>query len=174
MKLYDSLGPNPRVVRMFMREKGIELPSEQVDILGGANRRPPYTDRNPSGQMPSLELDDGSVLAETAAICEYLEEKHPEPPLVGRTPEERAETRMWTRRVEFNITEHLYNGFRFGEDVHSQTAPHGGRQAPYAFDRSVFSDYPAAARRESAGRRAAIWRDGSLGTAWLWRRVHPA
>ena len=117
MKFYDSLGPNPRLVRMFMLEKGIELPTEQIDIMGGENRRPPYTDRNPSGQMPSLDLDDGSNLAETVAICEYLEEKHPGTPLLGATPEERAETRMWLRRVEFNITEHVYNGFRFGEAI---------------------------------------------------------
>ena len=117
MKLYDSLGPNPRLVRMFMLEKGIQIPSEQVDIMGGANRRPPYTDKNPAGQMPSLELDNGSVLGETVAICEYLEEKHPKPALVGATPEERAETRMWIRRIELGVTEPLANGFRFAEGL---------------------------------------------------------
>jgi len=117
MKLYDSLGPNPRLVRMFMLEKWIQIPSEQVDIMGGANRRPPYTDKNPAGQMPSLELDNGSVLGETVAICEYLEEKHPKPALVGATPEERAETRMWIRRIELGVTEPLANGFRFAEGL---------------------------------------------------------
>ena len=81
------------------------------------NRRAPYTDRNPGGQLPSLEMDDGRVIGETVAIFEYLEEKHPAPPLVGSTPEERAETRCWQRRVELRITEHLYNGFRFAEGI---------------------------------------------------------
>jgi glutathione S-transferase len=115
MKLYNSLGPNPRLVRMFMAEKGIDLPSEEVDVMAGENRRPPYTDKNPGGQMPALELDDGRVIAETVVICEYLEELHPDPPLIGSTPEERAETRMWDRRVELNITEHMANGFRYAE-----------------------------------------------------------
>ena len=117
MKIYDSYGPNPRALRMFLHEKGIELPKADVDLVGAENRRAPYTDKNPGGQVPALELDDGRVLGETVAIFEYLEEKHPKPPLVGTTAEERAETRMWTRRVELNITEHLYNGFRFAEGL---------------------------------------------------------
>ncbi|HZR80895.1 MAG TPA: glutathione S-transferase family protein [Candidatus Binatia bacterium] len=117
MKLYTSIGPNPRTVNMFLLEKGIDLPRVEVDLLGGENRRAPYTDRNPAGQLPALELDDGRVLGETVAICEYLEEKHPKPPLIGSNPEERAETRMWQRRVEMNITEHLYNGFRYAEGI---------------------------------------------------------
>jgi glutathione S-transferase len=117
MKLYTGMGPNPRTVRIFIAEKGIEIPLEQVDLLGGENRRPPYTDKNPAGQLPCLELDDGSHLAEITAICEYLEEIQPEPPLVGTTPEERAETRMWTRRIDLNILEPSANGFRFGEGL---------------------------------------------------------
>ena len=118
MKLYDSFGPNPRALRMFLHEKGIELPrANEIDLLGGENRRAPYTDRNPGGQVPAVELDNGRVLAETVAIFEYLEEKHPTPALVGATAEERAETRMWQRRVELRITEHLYNGFRFAEGL---------------------------------------------------------
>ncbi len=117
MKLYNSLGPNPRLVRMFLAEKGIEVPSEEVDIMAGENRRAPYTDRNPGGQMPSLELDDGRVLGETVTICEYIEDTHPTPALIGSNPEEKAETRMWVRRVELNITEQLYNGFRFAEGL---------------------------------------------------------
>jgi glutathione S-transferase len=117
MKFYTGIGPNPRTVRIFMAEKGIEIPLEQVDLLAGENRRPPYTDKNPSGQLPCLELDDGSHLAEITAICEYLEEIQPEPPLIGTTPEERAQTRMWTRRIDLNILEPLANGFRFGEGL---------------------------------------------------------
>jgi glutathione S-transferase len=115
MKLIDSFGPNPRAVRMFLAEKNLTLPSEEIDLLAGDNRKPPYTDKNPGGQMPALELDDGTTIAETVAIFEYLEEKHPSPALVGSTAEERAETRMWQRRVELGITENLYNGFRYAE-----------------------------------------------------------
>jgi glutathione S-transferase len=117
MKLYDSFGPNPRGLRMVLLEKQLELPKVEIDLLGAENRRPPYTDRNPGGQVPALELDDGRVIGETVAIFEYLEEKHPTPPLIGTTPEERAETRCWQRRVELRITEHLYNGFRFAEGL---------------------------------------------------------
>lgn len=117
MKLYDSLGPNPRLVRIFLAEKGIDLPRTQIDLMSGENRRPPYTDRNPGGQMPALELDDGTLLAETVVICEYLEELHPTPALIGSTPIERANTRMWTRRIELWINEPLTAGFRYGEGL---------------------------------------------------------
>jgi glutathione S-transferase len=78
-KLYDSVGPNPRVVRMFMAEKGIEMPKQTVDLRKGENREAEHLKRNPHGQMPTLELDNGSYLSEITAICEYLEEKHPAP-----------------------------------------------------------------------------------------------
>jgi glutathione S-transferase len=117
MKLYDSIGPNPRIVRMFMAEKGIEIPKQTVDLRGGENRQAEHLKRNPHGQMPALELDNGSYLSEITAICEYLEEKNPKPPLIGATPEERAECRMWTRRVDLNIFEPLLGGFRFSEGL---------------------------------------------------------
>ena len=117
MKLYNSVGPNPRVVRMFAAEKGIDLTKQEVDIRGGENRQGDFLKVNPAGQCPALELGDGSVLTEITAICEYLEEKQPDPPLIGRTPEERAETRMWTRRVDLGIVEPLANGFRFSQGL---------------------------------------------------------
>ena len=117
MKLYTGMGPNPRTVRIFMAEKGIEIPLEQVDLLGGENRRAPHTERNPAGQLPCLELDDGRHLSEILPICEYLEELHPEPTLLGTTPEERAMTRMWCRRIDLNIVEPLANGFRYSEGL---------------------------------------------------------
>jgi glutathione S-transferase len=115
MKFYDSIGPNPRIVRMFMAEKGIEIPKQTVDLRGGENRQEAHLKRNPMGQMPTLELDNGKYLAEITAICEYLEEKHPNPPMIGATAEERAECRMWARRVDLNIAEPLANGYRYGE-----------------------------------------------------------
>ena len=118
MKLYTSVGPNPRVVKMFLAEKGLDIPMTEVDIRGGENRQPPYnTSVNPAGQSPALELDGGGVVTEITAICEYLEERHPSPPLIGATPEERAETRMWARRVDLKVCEPMANGFRYGEGL---------------------------------------------------------
>src|SRR5262245_61109966 len=105
MKFYNSLGPNPHLVRIFAAEKGYTFPEiVEVDLMGGAYRKAPYLAKNPAGQLPALELDDGRVIAETVAICEYLEELSPRPALVGNDPAERAETRMWLRRVEWKIT----------------------------------------------------------------------
>lgn len=117
MKLYTSIGPNPRIVKMFMAEKGVEIPRVEVDLMAGENRQEAHLKRNPSGQMPTLELDDGRYLAEVTAICEYLEEKHPTPALIGTNAEERAMTRMWTRRVDLYIVEPMLTGFRSAEGV---------------------------------------------------------
>src|ERR1700687_5283862 len=117
MHVYDSLGPNPRALRMYLAEKGISIPKKDVDLLGAENRKPPYTDHNPGGQLPALELDNGKCVGETVAIFEYLEEKFPNPPLIGATAEDRAETRQWQRRVELGISENLYNGFRFSQGL---------------------------------------------------------
>ena len=119
MKLYNSIGPNPRMVRMFMAEKGFDVPKVDVDLRGGENRREPYATKvNPAGQCPALELDDGTVLAEITAICEYVDEKKKDTPsLIGDTPEERAKTRMWTRRIDLNIVEPAANGFRFSQGL---------------------------------------------------------
>jgi glutathione S-transferase len=114
MKLYNSMGPNPRIVRMFMAEKGITLDMEEIDLMAGDNRREPFLSKNPAGQLPALELDSGTVIAEVTAICEYLEELNPEPALVGTTAEERAVSRMWTRRIDLKICEPLGMGFRSG------------------------------------------------------------
>ena len=111
MKLYNSVGPNPHVVRMFLAEKNVEIPIQKIDVRGGENRREPYISQvNPRGQCPALELDDGSHLTEITAICEYLEEKFPSPALIGSTPEERGVTRMWTRRLDLSIGEPMAKG----------------------------------------------------------------
>lgn len=117
MKLYDSLGPNPRVVRMFAAEKGLSLDLAKVDIMAGENRQAAYLTRNPAGQMPALELDDGTTICEVTAICEYLEDLHPTPALIGATPREKAECRMWLRRADLNVIEPMANGFRFAEGL---------------------------------------------------------
>lgn len=118
MKLYDSIGPNPKMVRMFAAEKGFAFRDVvKVDIMKGENRQAPYLAKNPAGGMPSVELDDGQVIAETIAICELLEETKPQPVLIGATPAQRAETRMWVRRVEWKIIQPMTDGFRFAEGL---------------------------------------------------------
>jgi glutathione S-transferase len=149
VKLHNSIGPNPRVVRIFLAEKGVTLPLVNVDLLGGENRKEPYLSRNPSGQLPCLELDDGSFLSEITAICEYLEEKHPKPVLIGSTPEERANTRMWVRRVDLNIVEPMANGFRYAEGL--ALFKNRVRTIPQAAD-----DLKAIAREKLA------WLDGQI------------
>lgn len=116
MKLYTGMGPNPRVVSIAIAELGAEITLEKVDLMTGENRKSAHLGRNPSGQLPTLELDDGSFLAEVTAIVEYLDEKS-KGSLIGSTAEQRAETRMWTRRIDLNICETLGNGFRFAEGL---------------------------------------------------------
>ncbi len=117
MKLYDSVGPNPQVVRMVLAEKGVEVTKQRVNLRDGENRREPYLKINPMGQMPALELDDGTVLTEITAIAEYLDEIHPSPALIGADPVERAQTRMWMRRLDLNIVEPMVTAFRYGEGL---------------------------------------------------------
>ena len=117
MKLYTSIGPNPRLVNMFIAEKGMSLPKVEVDVIGGENRRQPFLSINPAGCTPVLELDDGTALAETLAICEWLEEQQSEPVLIGATAQARAMTRMWTRRVDLMVVQPLTAGFRAAEGL---------------------------------------------------------
>ncbi|OYW14510.1 MAG: glutathione S-transferase [Sphingomonadales bacterium 32-65-25] len=112
MKFYDSIGPNPRVVRMAMAEKGITLPTETIDIMAGVNRSGDYIKKVPAGSTPALELDDGRIVSEITVIAEYLEEIHPAPAIIGTTPEERAETRKWLRIIDLGYCETMANGFR--------------------------------------------------------------
>ena len=101
MILYDSsFAPNPRRVRIFLAEKGVEVPIQQIDIGKAENRQSPYIDKNPLAGLPMLELDDGACIAESVAICRYFEELHPEPALFGRGAAGRAKVEMWNRRVE--------------------------------------------------------------------------
>ena len=154
MKLHTSIGPNPRVVRIFLAEKGLQIPMVTVDLMGGENRREPYLSKNPAGQLPCLELEDGTFLSEITAICEYIEEKKPAPPLIGTTPEERAVTRMWVRRIDLNIVEPLANGFRYGEGL--GLFKDRIRTIPHAAD-----DLKAIAREKLA------WLDGLLRGPWI-------
>jgi len=151
MKLYNSGGPNPHTVRMFMAEKGLEVPRVEVDLRGGENRREPYLAVNPAGQTPALVLDDGTVLSEITAICEYVDElKKDTPSLIGDTPEERALTRMWTRRIDLNILEPATNGFRFSEGLKM-------------FQNRVRCIPQAADELKATARDKLAWLDGLMG-----------
>ena len=105
MKLYGAPmpAPNPRRVRIFLAEKGIELPETPVDIMKREHKSDEHRLRNSLGQVPTLELDDGTYISETVAICRYFDETQPDPPLFGTTPKEKALVDMWVRRMEFTV-----------------------------------------------------------------------
>ena len=117
MKLYNSIGPNPQVVRMFLAELGQEIEMVEVDLMAGENRQEDHLKRNPSGQMPALELDNGNFISEVTVICEYLDENQGNTDLIGKSAEDRAETKMWTRRIDLQIVEPLTSAFRYSEGL---------------------------------------------------------
>jgi len=115
MKLYDSkTAPNPRRVRIFLAEKGVSVPLEPVDIAGKQNRGAEYAKKNPMFGVPILELDDGTIIAETVAICRYFEETNPNPPLFGTDAKDKAIVEMWQRRMELNVMSCITGAFRHG------------------------------------------------------------
>ena len=152
MLFYDSIGPNPKVVRMFMAERGISgIPSETIDLRGGENRREPFLSRNPSGTCPALALDNGAVLAEITAICEYLDEVGPPgKTLIGKTPEERAETRMWSRRIDLHILQPMANGFRYTDGLKM-------------FENRIHCIPAAGADLKAIAQEGVTWLDGLIG-----------
>lgn len=124
MKIYVDEGgtaPSPRRVRMYLAEKGIDVPYERLE-LHKANRTAEFRRKNPVGTLPVLELDDGTCISESIAICRYFEEMHPEPPLFGGTPREKAEVEMWTRRVEHYLYLPIDLGAHFGREPRSGDA----------------------------------------------------
>ena len=136
---------------MFAAEKGIVLPLQPVDVMNVEHRRPPYGDRvNTMMQTPALETDDGAVICEVTAICEYLDELHPSPPLVGATPAERAETRMWVRRIDLNILEGRSRAFRAT-----------GARAFYE-DKIKLLSVPAAEELKALVEDRILWLDGQM------------
>jgi glutathione S-transferase len=124
VKLYDSaMAPNPRRVRIFLAEKGIEVPVEQVDIAKAENRQPPFLAKNPMGTLPVLELDDGTHIAESIAICRYFEALQPDPPLFGVGAEDIAVVEMWNRRMEFEVFLAIAGCFRNTHDFFKGRIP---------------------------------------------------
>jgi glutathione S-transferase len=117
MKIYESRNaPNPRRVRMFLAEKNLQVPYEEVDIVKAVNRGDDFRRKNPLGTVPVLELDDGTCIAESVAICRYFEELHPQPPLFGADAKQRALVEMWNRRIEFNLLQPIADTFRQRHD----------------------------------------------------------
>ncbi len=115
-----STAPNPRRLRVFLAEKGITVPFEQRDLTSGDLKSDAFTRLNPMQRVPVLVLDDGTAISESVAICRYFEELHPEPPLFGVGPLERALVEMWQRRVELGFFAHVAHAFRH---LHPKMAP---------------------------------------------------
>ena len=119
MILHDlSAGMHPRRVRIFMAEKGLSIERHEVDAAGGANAMPDFLRLNPLGKLPVLELDDGSAIAESLAICRYLEALHPHPPLMGRTPQTAAHIEMWTLRIDHELSQPIALAFVHSSDFY--------------------------------------------------------
>ena len=115
MILYDFVpAPNPRRVRIFLHEKGIEVPTKQIDIMKGEHKKKEYKKASPLSQVPTLELDDGTFITESIAICRYFEALQPEPSLMGDNAEEIAIIEMWQRRFELLLMIGIANTYRHG------------------------------------------------------------
>ncbi len=116
MKIYTSkIGPNPLALRHCLALKQLDIETVEVDLIGGENRSEAFLKINPAGQLPCLQLDDGSVIAEVAAIAEYLEELKPDPVLCGNTASQRAETRMRMRQLDYLVLGPMLAGYRHAE-----------------------------------------------------------
>ena len=119
MILHDlTPGMHPRRVRIFIAEKGVPIARREVDAAGGANATPEFLRLNPLGKLPVLELDDGSAITESLAICRYLEALHPEPALMGRTPREVAHIEMWTMRLDTELSRPIGDAFAHSSEFY--------------------------------------------------------
>lgn len=161
MVIYDSkTAPNPRRVRIFVAEKGIHIPYEEVDLGKAINRGEEFRKKNPSGTVPVLELDDGTCISETVAICRYLEELHPNPPLMGIDAKDRAIVEMWQRRMEFELLLPIANAFRLRHDFFKgkirQLPEYAEVEKQNAEDRLVRLNNELANRQFIAGDRYTI------------------
>ncbi|MGF7005101.1 glutathione S-transferase [Aminobacter sp. BE322] len=162
MKLFDgSKAPNPRRVRVFLAEKGLEVPMVRVDMAAFEHKQADMSTRNPLQRLPVLELDDGTILTESIAICRYFEELHPEPALFGRGALGKALVEMWQRRIELNLF--LPVGFAF-RHIHPamkewevpQVPEWGEVNKPKVIDFLALLDRELAAREFAAGDRFSV------------------
>ena len=162
MKLYDGgRAPNPRRVKVFLAEKGISVPTEQVDLGRMAHKAPGYTAINPLQRVPALVLDDGTVLCESIAICQYFEQLHPEPPLFGVGPKDMALVEMWERRLEFHLLGPISHVFRNSHPAMKdmevpQVAAWADANKPRVMDFLTLLDRELKDRRYIAGDRYTV------------------
>ena len=162
MKLYDAgRAPNPRRVRVFLAEKGVTVPIVSIDLARLEHKAPAYVAVNPLQRTPALELDDGTVISESIAICRYFEELHAEPPLFGTGVLERARVEMWQRRLEFGLLGTVAAVFRhlhpaMAEMEVPQVAAWGETNKPRVIEFLRFLDGELADRRFIAGDRFSI------------------
>ena len=156
MILHDlAAGMSPRRVRIFLAEKGISIERREVDAAGGANATPDFLRLNPLGKLPVLELDDGSAIAESLAICRYLEALNPDPPLMGRTPREVADIEMWTLRMDHELSQVIALAFIHSSDFYRGSIEQIPEVASWARGRALqtmaWLDGELAERRHIAG-----------------------
>lgn len=162
MLLYDGgRAPNPRRVRIFLAEKGIEVPLKSVDMAELGHRSDEVTRLNPFQRLPVLQLDDGTVLTESVAICRYFETLHPDPPLMGTDAVDQAIVEMWNRRMEFHFLWFVAAAFRHthpamkGWEV-PQVSEYGEANRPKALKTMEFLNAELGVRRFIAGERYTI------------------
>src|SRR5579875_101271 len=161
MKIYNSsTAPNPRRVRIFLAEKGIQVPYEEVDIVNAVNRSAEFRRKNPMAAVPVLELDDGTCIAESVAICRYFEEIQPEPRLFGIDAKDRALVEMWNRRMDFAVLIPIADAFRQRHDFFKgrirQVPEYAEAQRLNAEESLQWLDSELASRRFIAGDRFTI------------------
>jgi glutathione S-transferase len=161
MKIYNSsVAPNPRRVRVFLAEKGIQVPYQEVDLAKAENRQPEFRTINPLATVPVLELDDGTHIAESVAICRYFEQLHPEPPLFGIGAKECAIVEMWQRRMEFILLGPIADAFRLQHEFFKgrirQCPEYAGIRREDALERLQWLDSELADRRFVAGGQFTI------------------
>jgi glutathione S-transferase len=163
MKLYIDAGraPNPRRVRIFLAEKGVTLPIEPIDLGAQAHKASAYRAINPMQRLPTLVLDDGTAIAESIAICRYIEALHPQPPLFGEGALEQALVEMWQRRVEFHLLAVVSSVFRHLHPAMAplevpQVAAWGEANKPRVLDFLAFLDGELKTRAYLAGARFSV------------------
>lgn len=161
MKLYStSVAPNPRRVTIFLAEKGIDVPTVEIDLAAKENLLPEFLARNPLGRVPVLEFDDGSYLAESMAICRYFEATNPEPALFGSGARAQAEVEMWNRRMEYEILANVTGCFRhthpYWDGRIEQVAEFGDLCRRTLEERMKWLDGEVAGRTYIAGERFTV------------------
>lgn len=159
--LQTKTAPNPRRVRIFLAEKGIEVPFEELDLMKGELKTPDFVKLNPMQRVPVLILDDGTPIAETMAICRYFEETHPQPALFGTGARERAVVEMWSRRMELNLLLCVAQAFRHLHPAMAQlevpqVAEWGEANKPRVLEVLGFMDQELAGRRYIAGNAFSV------------------